>query len=91
MKNLVRCIDCQHGGNNKKGTYICYEIHALNFWFKEVLNATVDCDFFVPLVDIGERMDVSFPLDQDEVERELRKLPYITEKYIQDVLKPFKK
>jgi len=90
MKDLVKCIDCQFGGNKyKKGTYVCYNTKS-TFWFKEVLNAIVDCDFFEPLVDIGERMEVSYPLNLEEVEKELRKLPYATEKYIEDVLKPFK-
>lgn len=39
MKDLVKCIDCQFGGNKyKKGTYICYNVKS-TFWFKEVLNA----------------------------------------------------
>ena len=86
---MNRCIDCQNGGN-KKGTYICFGIKSLNFTFKEVLNTTTNCEFFEPLIDIGERMDVTYPLDMKNAEKEMRKLPWIKEDYIEKVLKPYR-
>lgn len=64
-KILVKCINCQNGGNAgkglmslstpgkkyKTGTYICYCMQS-KFWFEEVLNLTVECEHYKEIIEI---------------------------------------
>jgi hypothetical protein len=59
---LVECINCQHGGNNPEGEFICFEIKS-NFWWKNVLKTVPDCEFFLPLIEVGERVEVTYPIE----------------------------
>lgn len=60
-----KCIDCQEAGNNEKGKFICYNIRTI-FWFKEVLDKNFDCECFKHLIDIGERIEVTYPIKELE-------------------------
>lgn len=64
-----RCIDCQESGNGKgnggdtKIKLRCFKLHS-GWWMHNVINTSFDCEYFKPLIDIGERMEVTYPIDE---------------------------
>ena len=66
-KSDKRCIDCQNAGNGKtndgKCKFLCFELHS-GWWMYNVINTSFDCEYFKPLIDIGERMEVTYPIDE---------------------------
>lgn len=54
---MVKCINCNHAGSPK---FICFEMKS-NWWFREVLNVTNECEYFSPILDIGDRYDFKYP------------------------------
>ena len=56
---MVKCINCNEAGSCKE-KFICYEMKS-NYWFKEVLNITTNCDHFNPVIDVGDRHVFTYP------------------------------